>query len=336
MTLLSAGKSIDPPHLAVEKVARELRDRDKFLICSHVRPDGDCIGSTLGLLYALESMGKTVRAYNQSAIPLNFQFLPGWERISNNRQDGFNPEVMVFVDCGGPDRVADDFETSGFVINIDHHATNEVFGDVNYIDVKATAVGEQIFSIVEKMQIPLTPEIASNLYLAILSDTGGFRYPNTRMHTFEVAARLVDAGANPSRIAQEFYETRSPESLWLQGQVLGNLHLECGGTLCWSEIKWDMYKKVGGEENEPEGLVSEMRGVRGVEVSLLVHELEAGGLRVGIRSKGNVDVSALAQRLGGGGHHNASGAYIVGDYDEIKGRVLEEARRHVKASLGLE
>jgi len=319
--------------VAIEKVARELFKRDRFLICSHVRPDGDCVGSTLALLFTLESLGKTVRAYNPSPIPLNFQFLPGWERIQNQRQDGFVPETTVFVDCGGPDRVEDGFVPQGYVINIDHHATNDVFGDVNYIDVKATAVGEQIYAIVEKLNVPMTPEIASNLYLAILSDTGGFRYPNTRMHTFEVAARLVDAGANPSRIAQEFYETRSPESLWLQGQVLANLHFECGGALCWSEIRWDMYKNAGGDENEPDGLVSDMRGIRGVEVSALLHELEEGGLRVGIRSKGNVDVSILAQLLGGGGHHNASGAYILGDYETIKKRVLEEATCHVTASL---
>jgi len=329
------AKPIDPPHVALEKVVRELRKRDRFLICSHVRPDGDCVGSTLGLLYALEAMGKTARAFNASPIPLNFQFLPGWERIANDVRDGFEPETTVFVDCGGPDRVEDGFQPRGYVINIDHHATNDVFGEVNYIDVKATAVGEQIFAVVDRLGIPLTPEIATNLYLAILSDTGGFRYPNTRMHTFEVAARLVDAGANPSTISQEFYETRSPESLWLQGQVLSNLHIECEGTFCWAEITWDMYKKVGGEENEPDGLVSDMRGVRGVEVSALVHELEEGGLRVGIRSKGKVDVSVLAQRLGGGGHHNASGAFILGNYDEIKRRVLGESRRHIAESLGL-
>lgn len=329
----SAIKAVEPPHIAADRVAAELLARDRFLICSHVRPDGDCVGSTLGLMFVLESLGKTVRAFNADPIPQNFQFLPGWERISNDPDDGFEPDVTVFVDCGGPDRVDKGFTPKGYVINIDHHATNDVFGDVNYIDVKATAVGEQIVSLVERMNVSLTPEMATNLYLAILSDTGGFRYPNTRMHTFEVAARLVDAGANPSRISQEFYETRSPESLWLQGQVLSNLHFECDGALCWSEIRWDMYEKVGGDENEPEGLVSDMRGVRGVEVSALIHEIPEGGLRVGIRSKGTVDVSLLARGLGGGGHHNASGAYIVGDYEELKKRVLGEAIRHVNESL---
>lgn len=320
--------------MAIERVAREIAARDRFLICSHLRPDGDCIGSTLALCFALESLGKTVRAFNASEVPANMRFLPGVERISSDLNHGFQPDVTICVDCGSPDRVATGFVPQGYVINIDHHATNDIFGDVNYVDPRATAVGEQIFYLVEKLAIPITPEIAANLLLSIMADTGCFRYPNTNARTFLVAARLVEAGAVPSRISQEFYETRSPESLWLQGQVLGNMHVECGGALCWGEITQAMYNHVGGEDHEPEGLVSDLRGVQGVEVSLLMHELPEGGLRVGFRSKGKVNVSALAVKLGGGGHHNAAGAFILGDYEAIKQRVLAESCRHVAEALG--
>jgi len=332
---ITPAKNIPDARASLRKIAKVLRERDRFLICSHVRPDGDCIGSTLALLLILESMGKRVAAYNPSPIPDNLRFAPSSNRILNHLNNGFEPDVMVFVDCGDPDRVDKDFKAKGFVINIDHHPTNSIFGDLNYVDCEATAVGEQIFHLAEELGVALTPDVASNLLLSIIADTGGFRYPNTTERTFDMARRLVEAGASASKVAQEVFETRSPASLWLEGQVFGNLHFECGNTLVWSEITWDMYKQAGGEDNEPDGLVSTIRGIRGVEVSLLVHEIEEGGLRVGIRSKGKVDVSALAIQLGGGGHHNASGAYILGNYEEIKARVVEAARQHVARSLGL-
>jgi len=333
--MTSSSPSNATPRDPAGEVARALRERDHFLIVSNVRPDGDAIGSTLGLLHALRDLGKRAEAYNPSNVPEHLAFLPGSEHIKNTLNSQFRPEVTVFVDCGSPDRVDKDFRSQGYVINEDHHATNAVFGDLNYIDIQATSVGEQIYEILERMEVPLTPEIATCLYLSIMTDTGGFRYPNTNARTFRVGGRLAEAGANPSRIAQEVYETRTPASIALEGQALANLHFECGGALVWSEITWEMYQRVGGIDHEPDGLVSSIRGIRGVEVSMLFHELEEGGLRVGIRSKGQVDVSALAVRLGGGGHHNASGAYILGDYAEIRERALAEARRHVSQSLGL-
>ncbi|MFH0793748.1 MAG: bifunctional oligoribonuclease/PAP phosphatase NrnA, partial [bacterium] len=214
--------------------------------------------------------------------------------------------------------------------NIDHHITNARFGKINYIDEEASAVGEQVYRLIRHMGGVITKDIATLLYMSVMADTGSFRYSNTKAQTFQVASELVEMGASPSAVAQTYFENQTAGAIKLMGKVLDSLHLEDGGSWVWSEISQADYKAAGGEQNEPEGLVSTMRGIRGVEVSALMHEVPEGGLRVGIRSKGNVDVSAIAKELGGGGHHNASGAYMRGNYEEQKRKVLEALERHME------
>ena len=304
-----------------------LRQHQRFLVCGHVRPDGDCIGSQLALYFLLTQMGKTVRLYNSGPILDNFSFVPGIEKIETTFDKTYKPDVSIFVDCGAEDRVTGDATPSGILVNIDHHTSNGHFGDVNYIDPDATAVGEQLFHIITAMDEAISKDIATCLYLAILADSGSFRFTNTTRVTFVVASRLVEAGAEPSAIAQAFFENKTPESLRLGAQALANLHYECGGKLVWSEITQKMYKAVGGEKNEPESLVSQMRAIKGVEVAILIHEIPEGGLRAGLRSRGAVDVSRIAIELGGGGHPNAAGCFIKGDYDALKQQLLSTTRR---------
>ena len=171
---------------------------------------------------------------------------------------------------------------------------------------------------------PITPEIATAIYLSVLSDTGGFRFSNTDNITFAVASEMVKYGAVPSRIAQILFESRTPESVSIKALVLGNLHYECGGRLVWAEILQETYRECG-EDNEPESLVGEMLGIAGVEMAILVHEIKEGGMRAGLRSRDAIDVSQIAAQLGGGGHTNAAGCYVKGDFQALKNRLISLA-----------
>ena len=310
----------------IRKIGAIIQEKTSFLVCGHVRPDGDCIGSQLALYFFLKELGKTVRLYNAGPVLDYFHFVPGIREITNSFDKDFKSDVCFFLDCGAPDRAIENIKPCGLLINIDHHKSNEEFGDINYIDPIASSVGEQLFHIITAMKKPITKDMATCMYLSLLSDTGGFRYSNTRSLTFLVAAELVKAGAEPSAIAESLFENKSPASIWVKGRVLENLEYQCQGRLVWGEITQEMYRSVG-EENEPEGLVGEMRSIAGVEMSILCHEIREGGMRAGLRSRGDLDVSRLAAEMGGGGHPNASGCYIRGDYITLKNKLISLALR---------
>ncbi|MCD6385942.1 bifunctional oligoribonuclease/PAP phosphatase NrnA [Candidatus Sumerlaeota bacterium] len=314
----------------LHQICDVINSHQSFLICGHIRPDGDCLGSALGLYFSLRQLGKTVQVFIPGLIQKHYMFLPGIEVIRSSPDETFKQEVVIFVDCSSIDRVfEDDITPEGIIVNIDHHQTNKVYGNINYIDPSACAVGAQIFEIVHTLGLTFTPEISNNLFLAILADTGGFKYSNTTTSTFEIAAQLCRYGANPSWVAQEFYSNVTLETVQITAEVLKTLHFEFDGKLLWSEITQEIYQKYGGEQNEPESLVGELRRIKGVEVAILIHELSEGGLRASFRSRGAVDVSKIASELGGGGHPNASGCYIRGDYQALKQKLLDIARTHL-------
>ncbi|MDK2970945.1 MAG: bifunctional oligoribonuclease and phosphatase NrnA [Candidatus Sumerlaeota bacterium] len=310
-------------------VALELRAHERILIVSHARPDGDCLGSATALLAALRSLGKTVAAYNTSPVPRILAFLPEIDSVSTELP-AWAPDLTVFVDCGGIDRVGENFVPQGRVLNIDHHATNDRFGDMNYIDVGAAAVGDQVREILRELGVELTPTIATSLYTALATDTGCFRYANTSARAFKLAAELADAGAKPAYISQQVYESRTPGEVMLTARCLSSLHLESAGRLAWAELRNSDFAKAGGRDNEPEGLSSELRAIDGVEISVLFHELEEGGLRGSLRGKGNVSCSALAEQLGGGGHVAAAGFALKGvEYEPARDKALDLLRTAV-------
>jgi phosphoesterase RecJ-like protein len=315
-------------------VAEVIRKKDDFLVCGHVRPDGDCIGAQLGLYHLLKQLGKRAAMLNPGPILEHYLFMPGIAEIKTEKPEDWTPRVCVFVDCSDTDRVGNGFKPEGLVINIDHHNSNNYFGTINYVDPDASSVGEQIYHIAKRLGAAITPEIASCIYLAILADTGSFRFSNTVARTFHIVAELVEAGASPRNISEGFYESKKLESVRLACEVLHNLHFEFDGKLAWGEITQEMYRNAGGEDNEPESLVSEMRGIGGVEIAFLIHELRERGLRVSFRSKGQRDVSAIAKTLGGGGHLNAAGCYLLGDYDSLKKKVLDAVRKSFLNGIG--
>jgi phosphoesterase RecJ-like protein len=319
----AAAEQIASRKVELPEVIEVLRRSDNILIVSHMRPDGDCLGSTVGLFLILKALGKRVAAYNSSSLGDKWDFL---HEIGNVRQGlpDWPISLTVFVDCGAVTRVHDDFVPHGMTLNIDHHLTNECYGDLNWIDIDACAVGEQIYAIMRGLQVPLTSEIASALYLSIMTDTGGFRYSNTTPRAFQVAGELVAGGADAGALAQAVYENRTRGEVALAAIAMQRLNYVHGGAGVWAELSWADYEANGGLDSEPEGLVGEMRAIKGVEASLLLHETEDGWLRAGFRGKGRVNCSAIAVACGGGGHFNASGAHVRRPYNEAKAFVLEQ------------
>ena len=313
----------------VHDIAALVRRESEFLVAGHVRPDGDCIGSCLGLFGLLEQMGKRVRFFTPGPLPDFLAFLPNSERIETDIPTHW-PSVVNYVDSSDPTRVHEEFRPAGaFLVNIDHHLSNSQFGQLNWVDTEAAAAAEQIYRLALVLGAEITPEIATCLFTGILTDSGGFRFSNADEAAFNAAAHLVRCGARPAEIAGHVYESRKPESVRLIGEVYRSLHYEFGGRFVWAEIDQALYRSVGGEMFEPEGLSSDLRGIQGVEVSALFHETAEGGCRIGLRSKSCVNVSEIATQLGGGGHFNASGAYVREPYAVVRDRSLRIIREYL-------
>lgn len=322
------GRFHEPP--VVAEICNVIRTNDQFLIVGHGRPDGDCLGSCLGLLIILREMGKDVRFFTPGPIQDFFQFLPRISETITQHPQIRPGEIILYVDCGDLERVDEVFKPEGFIINIDHHLSNAYFGKLNWVDTEACAAGELIYRLALALEVPISRDAATCLFTAIMADTGGFRFSNTDRVTFEAAAALVAAGADPAAIAEAVFESRKPQAVKITGVIYQTLHYEFGGRFVWNELRRELYELAGGDEYEPEGLCSDLRGIAGVEIAVLFHETPEGWCRIGFRSKGKVNVSKLAQMLGGGGHHNASGAYIKAPYEETRDRALEVIREYLR------
>lgn len=323
--MTTSGEANDVHGEDRRSVAEALLGHDNFLLVTHARPDGDAIGSTAGLQGALQRLGKKAVGYVYEGVPEKLAFIPYSGAIRDTLPD-WTPEVTVMLDCGGVDRPGPGFSPAGRLINIDHHASNDRFGDWNYVDVGASAVGVQIGLLLDDLGIEPDAEIATCLYTAILTDTGGFRFSNTTQRALEVAGRMIRAGADPATISRDIFERRTRGEIELTARCFDRVRYECGGRFAWSELLASDYKEVGGRVHEPEGLSSELRSIEGVELSALFTELDCGGVRASLRGRGGVDCSELAAIFGGGGHRNAAGVTLAGaDFATERDRIVHAA-----------
>jgi bifunctional oligoribonuclease and PAP phosphatase NrnA len=308
----------------------------RFLLCGHVRPDGDCVGSLMALHHYLAGLGREARLYFRGLNQENMlELLPGGKEPDEKFPTDYAADVTICVDVSDEKRVAPGFPENarGIVVVIDHHASNPGFGHLNWIDPKSPATGEMLFRFFEAQNGAFTPEIASCLYFALSMDTGGFRYSNTGAAAFRAAMRLVEEGAQPAPLATLAWGNQRPETIRIVAAVLGSLHFELDGRFVWSEITQEIYRATGGERNDPDNLSGDLRGIKGVEVALLLREGPEGSARASLRSSGAVDVNAIASRLGGGGHRAAAGLEIPGPYAESRERILQTIREGMAAQL---
>jgi len=323
---------------AIAEIGRLLRDprNQRFLLCGHVRPDGDCVGSLMAMYHYLKGLGREVRVYFRGLNQENMlALLPDGKEPDEKYPVDYEADVTLCIDVSDEKRVATGFpkNAKGVVVVIDHHLSNGCFGHLNWVDPRSPATGEMLFRFLETQPGAFTPQIASCLYFAIAMDTGGFRYGNTDAASLSAAARLVEEGAQPALLAALAWGNQKPETIRIVAAVLGNLHFELDGRLLWSEITQEIYRANGGERNDPDNLSGEMRSIKGVEVALLLREGPDGCARASLRSSGAVDVNVIAARLGGGGHRAAAGLEVPGPYAESRERILETVREGVQEQL---
>jgi phosphoesterase RecJ-like protein len=321
------------------EIARTIEDSKRFFLAAHVNPDGDAIGSLLALNLLLLGRGKDVTAFIADPIPSNFRFLPASDLVVNTL-DGVKGEsfdVGIVLDSTDWDRTGGDVRSAVRlmkVINIDHHVSNNLFGDINYIDPKASAVGEMLYNVIDALGIAIDAQVATCLYTAIITDTGSFTYSNTSARAFEISEKLVRCGARPAKIAEEINENYSVSRLELLRLALFSLEFTGDRRIGSMTITQKMFRETGTGPDMIEGFIDYPRFVAGVKVAVLFRELPDGGYKVSFRSRDSLDVSRIAGHFGGGGHVNASGCTIIEDLAKAKEGVFSVTRKALEETIG--
>ncbi len=293
--------------------AAEIYQSQTIVLACHVNPDGDALGSMLGLALALLPLGKTVTCLSEDGVPAMLTFLPGAERVQQaTDQSAF--DLALVVDSGDLPRVGSTIQPvigrAGRVVDIDHHVTAGAFGDVRVLDAQAASTAEIVYALLRTLQTPITPEIATCLFTGIITDTGSFRFQNVTPNTLQVAAALLEAGAPPAFISEHVFENRTFAATQLLGHALASLQKTSDSRIVWARITASDFAEVGATDQDTEGIVSYVRGVQEAEVGILFREMAGGGVRVSLRSRDTVNVAEVAALFGGGGHRMASGCTV--------------------------
>jgi phosphoesterase RecJ-like protein len=307
-----------------------LRRGERFLVCSHSLPDGDAVGSMLAMGMLLEQLGKHADLVTAEQVPKIHRGLPGADGIRTAKDVQGPYDAVILLECDGLDRVRLGGLDQFFLVNIDHHASGREFGNLNWIDREAASVGELVYRLVNAAGGKITPQMATCLYTTVLTDTGGFCYGSTRASTFAWAHELVLAGADPIRIAQNVYFSTSVSRMLLLGIALGNLKRE--GRLAWLWVTHQDLVRSCAADEDCEGIVNFALCVSGVEAAVFLRELPEQRIRLSLRSRGRVNVAAIAERLGGGGHESAAGCMLPGTLASATDEILTQLRLGV-ASL---
>jgi phosphoesterase RecJ-like protein len=306
--------------------------RQRFVVTSHARPDGDAIGSQLAMAYALRALGKHVRAVDRDPAPLQFQPFPGVSDIEVAPELTGDCDAVLVMECGDLSRTGLTGLEKYFVINIDHHPGNTMYGAINWFDEGAAACGEMAFDVIEALGVRLTAEMATHVYIAIMTDTGGFHFGHITPHTFEICRRCTEAGAQPEAIARTVYDSSTLGRLRLMGAVLHGIDLEANGRIALVDMSLKMLADCGATQEDSDGLINLPLTVKEIVAVAFFKEISAGSYRISLRSKGDVDVNRVAAKFGGGGHKNAAGCSMAGRYDDLRKKVLEELCRSLTAS----
>ncbi len=327
------------PTASFDEIGAILRRHKSFALVSHIRPDGDAVGSLLGLGRSLQEMGKSVVLLNENGLPESYGFLPGSEAIRRPGTEPVEAEVAIALDTATRPRLGEGclaaISRVPLLLNLDHHISNPGYGDLNHIDASAPATGQILYELLVSQEMPLPPESRDALYVAISTDTGSFQYPSTTARTYEIAADLVRRGVAVGPINSLTYNNHPYRRVELLRALLASMELSAGGRVAhWSQDSATS-RALDLRAGDSEGLIDILRGIRGVVVAVFFEELPDGASRVSLRSKdARVDVCEVAAGFGGGGHPMAAGIRMKVPLAEARGRVLaalEEAVR--KAGL---
>jgi bifunctional oligoribonuclease and PAP phosphatase NrnA len=314
---------VDTDPGACRRVCEELLRYRRVVVTSHLRPDGDSVGSSLALAWALRAIGTEARVIHRDPPPVQLADFPGVGDIEIGESVPADAEAVVVLECGDLGRTG----LTGFdgrpVINVDHHPGNAGYGTTQWFDGSAAACGEMVFEIVEELGVPLTEEMATQLFVAIVTDTGSFRFPGVSPRTFSISARLLEAGADPVSVARKLFDSQTLGRLRLQGAILQTMEIIEGGRLAILTLDDATLVAAGGTPEETDGLINLPLSVKAVQSAIFFKEADEGHWRVSLRSKGEIDVGRVARSFGGGGHKNASGCTLQGSLDEVRARILE-------------
>ena len=313
-----------------EQIGQALRENQRFAILGHVRPDGDALGSQLALGLSLKKLGKDVRIWNEEGMLEKYSFLPNANLLTKPPTEPEDVDVAIALDTAIQNRLGTAFpavRSAKLWINIDHHPSNPGYGDLVCIDPKSPATGQILFELIKSEKLPVDSAIAENLYVAISTDTGSFQYPNTTARTFEIAAELVRAGVDVGRVSQLTYENYPRRRAELLRDLLGTMRFEANDRVASFSLSLATAKKLEVLPEDNEGLIDHLRAIRGVIVAVFFEELTDGKVRVSMRSKSEkVNVCAICEKFGGGGHVLAAGARVRGSLAEVEKKILEEVR----------
>lgn len=317
----------------ISEIVRAVRAGRRFLVITHVRPDGDAVGSVLALTFMLRKLGKEADAFCADPLPIGYDFLAGADDIRHDLSDPALYDVAITVDCGDfqrvGDRLAEAVSRIPLLINIDHHIAESSFGQISWVRPTASSACEMLYRLSSALELELDPDIATQLYTGILTDTGSFRFSNTNRDVLEIAAALVASGAQPPVIAQYVYDSGQPQRLLLLARVLSTVTFHAGDRLATAELSQKMLRETGTSHLDSEGFINELRSVRPVMLAMLFREGENGTVHVSLRSKGEVDVARFAQKHGGGGHRQAAAFHVSGGLDAVRSTFTTEALGYI-------
>ena len=319
----------------IDRIIEILREHQTFCIVGHVRPDGDCIGSQLGLALALRNEGKKVTVWNEDGCPQKLKFLDP-EGLFQKPKRGEKFDCVIATDCASYARLGKAGECVNdrkILINIDHHATNPRYGDVNWVSPREPSTGELIYRLLKVARWPITKPIADLLFTAVSTDTGSFQYATTRPGTFHVGAELVTRGANLAKICDEVYQSYPLSRARLLKHLYSKFRLTDNDRIAWFWLKQIDFTRTGAESDDTEGLIDHIRAIEPVVVACVFEEIEPGLTRISLRSKTDlVNVSEICGQFGGGGHPAAAGARIPGTALSVQRKVIAAIKKALKAA----
>ncbi len=313
----------------LSQVVELIENKQNFGITTHIKPDGDGVGSSLGLCWLLRSLGKEAEVIVHGDIPPSYRSLPGADDIRHVEEVDRQYDAVFVIECSDLSRPGIRGLENELTVNIDHHATSEHFGKINWIDSTASAVGEMIYNLCKAIGGRVTKEIAECVYMALVTDTGSFHFPNTTDRTLKVASELVKAGARPAKISETVYNNYPWSRIELMRQVMGTIRRDESGRVASMRQTLKMREEAGAVDGDNNGFVNIPLAAREVLAVAYMREVGPEQYRVSLRSKGNINVAKIAEQFGGGGHRNAAGLWVEGDWDAKEAEIVEALRSAV-------
>ncbi len=313
----------------LSQVVELIENKDTFGITTHIKPDGDGVGSSLGLCWLLRSLGKTAEVIVHGDVPMAYRSLPGADAIRDVKAIDSKYDAVFVIECSDLSRPGIQGLENEFTVNIDHHATSEHFGTINWIDSTASAVGEMIYNLCKAIGGRVTREIAECVYMALVTDTGSFHFSNTTDRTLKVASELVKAGVRPAEISEAVYNNYPWSRVELMRQVMGTIKRHDNGRIATMRQTLEMRQIAGAVDGDNNGFVNIPLSAREVLASIYMREMGDGKYRVSVRSKGDINVARVAEKFGGGGHSNAAGFSVEGDWDEKEAEIVARLQNEI-------